>query len=80
MDVFTLALFYVLAFYNECDICINIVLMNGCFHNGPAICSRSVINGPMMAVMARDNTEDHYSHPRAIITDREHRTGPIKGK
>ena len=34
-------------------------------------------NGPRMAVMAQGNAEGHYSHPRAIITDREHITGPI---
>ena len=34
-------------------------------------------NGPRMAVMARGNAERHYSHPRAIITDLEHITGPI---
>jgi hypothetical protein len=39
-------------------------------------------NGPRMAVMAmavmaQGNAEGHYSHPRAIITDREHITVPI---
>jgi hypothetical protein len=32
-------------------------------------------NGPRMAVMTRGNADGHYSHPRAIITDREHITG-----
>jgi hypothetical protein len=36
------------------------ILINGCFHIGPVICSRSA--------------SGHYSHPRAIITDLEHIT------
>ena len=46
------------------------VLINRCFHIVPAICSRSVI-------MALGVASGHYSHPRAIITDLEHITGPI---
>ena len=34
-------------------------------------------NGPRMAVMALGVALGHYSHPRAIITDLEHITGPI---
>jgi len=43
------------------------VLRNGCFHNGPVKCPRSVI----MALGGCNG------HPRAIITDLGHLTGPL---
>ena len=55
---------------------ITIVLMNGCFYNGPVICPRSVI-------MARGGCNDPRQRrgplhpPRVIITDRGHITGPL---
>jgi hypothetical protein len=45
-------------------------------NNGPRMAVMAQGN-PRMAVMAQGNAEGHYSHPRAIITDREHITGPI---
>jgi len=69
-----LPLRYSLTFiYNRCMI---IVLMNGCFYNGPVICPRSVImarggcNGPRQR-------RGPLQPPRAIITDRGHITGPL---
>ena len=53
-----------------------IVLMNGCFYNGPVICPRSVImvkevcNGPRQRRGPLQTSE-------AIITDRGHITEPL---
>ena len=50
-----------------------IVLMNGCFYNGPVYMAEVCNNGPEDVVMARGNAEGHYKISRAITKFR----GPL---
>ena len=56
--------------FNQIDI--TIVLTNGCFHNGPVMCPRSVIMAQGVCIGSRT-----IQTSRAIITDRGHITGPL---
>ena len=54
----------------------NEIKMNGCFHNRPVICPRSVIMASE-SVMTLGVASGHYILPGAIITDLGHITGPL---
>ena len=58
-------------------IIIIIVLINGCFHNGPVMCPRSVKNGTRSLYWPEATPRGNTLTWRAIITDREHKTGPL---
>jgi hypothetical protein len=65
------------AFLPYLNIEIIIVLINGCFHNGPVICPKICNNGPRSLYWPEAMPRDNALTWRAIITDRGHITGPL---
>ena len=56
--------------------CINIILINGCFYNGPVMCPRSLIMAQEVCIGPRQR-QGLIHASQAIITDRGHITGTL---